>query len=77
MAGEVTERDRVNTALDAALEVANSTGTASERAAAVTLVRCTEALVHQIRDLDDDAFHLREAIVSSLSDLTVVVNGQG
>lgn len=72
----VDERDRVNNSLIKAHELVKELPEGTIRTAALVAAYLTEAVVRQVRDLDDSVYHAREAITTSLNDLTVVLSGR-
>lgn len=73
----VSERDRVDKALDAARGAIEQMGVGDFKAFAWVLFYLTEALMRQVRDLDDDVWHLKEALEKDLADLGIIINNGG
>jgi hypothetical protein len=77
-----SERDRVNSALDSAREQARTIPASGAvdagvvRAFAFVLCDCTEALVRQVRDLDDDVWQVKEQIEQNGNDLVTFLDGR-
>lgn len=73
------ERDRVDDQIGLAKDLADKVGSAgtNANASAIAQMQChlVEALVRQIRDLDDDIWALKGTLVDSNADLITVLNG--
>lgn len=86
VADGVKERDRADDCFDRAREALRP---GPQRSAAdlepgeailmavEAVVNALEGVMRQIRDLDDDVWHLKSEVGSSFGDLAIVLNGMG
>lgn len=70
-----TERERVDQCISEAKEEFNNLASGENKRLAKIAVSCTEAIVRQLRDLDDDIWRLGDVTKESIADLSVVING--
>jgi hypothetical protein len=71
------ERDLVDAQLGLARDQVNGLPEGRDKALAALALHLAEALVRQIRDLDDDVWHLKGAIEAGGADQQIILNNIG